>query len=89
MTIVERIWVERDIITRTGRPDTQSVRHMRVWERGISDAVQGRHDNPYEDKRCGPHDNIVTGSRGYRNYWQRGHDAAMTVIGQETGGVEG
>jgi len=61
-------------------PDTDSKRHLSVFWRGVEDAVEGRNINPYHDHRCGPYDNCVTGSRGYRNFWRRGHDAGMAAL---------
>jgi len=79
MTIVEQIREEREVMDKIAGPDTQSRRHLTTFWNGARDAVRGRHVNPYRDLRCGPHNNIVTGARGYRNYWQQGHDAATAV----------
>jgi len=68
------------VMDRIEAPDTNSRRHLNVFFNGVRDAVEKCHVNPYPDIRCGPHDNIVTGARGYRNYWQRGHEADVAFI---------
>ena len=64
-------------------PDTHSRPHLSVFWKGVRAAEAGDHSNPYKDLRCGAHDHIVTGARGYRNYWRRGHEAGMAVLSND------
>jgi hypothetical protein len=61
-------------------PDTKNRALVGAFKRGMRDAENGEHRNPYGDLRAGR--GSVTFSRAFSRFWTRGHDLRMDELQQ-------
>lgn len=61
-------------------PDTKNRAFLSAFWRGVRDAADGKHCNPYPDLRGGRYNHMVTFSRSFQKFWRSGHDAGMEVL---------
>lgn len=65
-------------------PTTRSRQMLSAFWRGVRAAEAGDPVNPYPDHRGGKHGHVITFSRAYRGFWQKGHDAGVEALATST-----